>query len=77
MIGLIAGIAAGVATYGYAKKRKTDTGTAAVAGGVTGIGTAGVVALAAPFWPLILVGGGIAYWVHNSKSKQKALPPAK
>lgn len=75
------GAAAGAATYALAKNRKKDTGTAAIAGSVAGVGTAGVAAVVASAlaitWPLLLVGVPVAYWLHHSKKKPKALPPGR
>ena len=74
IIGTIVGAAAGVATYLYAKKRSKDNSTAAIAGGVTGIGTAGIVSMA---WPLLLLGIPVAWWLSTQKKQQKALPPGR
>ena len=74
LIGTIAGVAAGVSTYLYAKKRSKDNSTAAIAGGVTGTGTAVIVSMA---WPLLLLGIPVAWWLSNAKKRQKALPPSR
>ena len=54
------------------KKRSKDNSTAAIAGGVTGVGTAGLVSIA---WPLLLIGIPVAWWLTTQKKQQKALPP--
>lgn len=82
-IAVIAAVAAGGATYGWAKKKKADTGKAALAGagGAAAAGTVtfiGGTIVAGVFWPLALVGGALTVgylWGKSRNGDQKALPP--
>ncbi len=73
--------AVGAGTYLFAKSKKANNGTAAVAGVATGAGAAGAALLVQALFPILVVAGIIGlpaagfYYLGKSKGERKALGP--